>query len=177
GKVDDMYPGDKDLKPENRASLRAQFVKGSSSDGSHDLGKSAWNIYLGNDLLLTASVDELSGGRTDLMYSSIASKEFATNLMARVRKEGANKVKSLIKGAQAAAAAPVEEVPADLPAEMTADAPATDAELEPEVGTGEGDPAEVVTELSEKLRDLSSDLVEAVAALSGEHPEMGEDMA
>lgn len=179
GSVDGLHPSpdSADIADEKkrkellqRASLRARFVKAANSDGTQNVGKSAWEVFLGDKLLLTASVNELSGNRSEMLYDSIATKEFGAKLIEKIKVQGADKVRSLVKSAQEmppAAPAAAEPAPADMapPADMAA--PAED-------NGAEGDPKANVTELSEKVRDLSSDLVEAVRALTGEQAEMGD---
>jgi hypothetical protein len=175
GSVDGMHPSpdSADVSDEKkrkemlaRASLRARFIKASNEDGTQDLSKSAWEVFMGDKLLLTASVDELSGGRSDSLYSEIATKNFGANLIQQVKLYGSDKVRSLIKSAQ--------EVPAAAPAAAPAVEPAPAAEPVVEDKGGEGDPKASAAELAEKVRDLSSDLVEAVRALTGEQAEMGD---
>ena len=178
GSVDGLHPSpdsadvaDEKKRKEllQRASLRARFVKAANADGTQNIGNSAWEVFLGDKLLLTASVNDLSGQRAEMLYDSIATKEFGSKLIEKIKVQGADKVRSLVKSAQ--------EMPAPLPAAEPAAEPAP----APEMGAGqaedtgaEGDPKANVTELSEKVRDLSSDLVEAVRALTGEQAEMGD---
>lgn len=178
GSVDGLHPSpdSADVSDEKkrkellqRASLRARFVKAANSDGTQNVGKSAWEVFLGDKLLLSASVNDLSGNRSEMMYDSIATKEFGAKLIEKIKVQGADKVSSLIKSAQEMPApAAGEPAPADVaPPVADVAAPAED--------TGaEGDPKANVTELSEKVRDLSSDLVEAVRSLTGEQAEMGD---
>jgi hypothetical protein len=178
GAVDGMHPSpaSADVSDEKkrkemlaRASLRARFVKAANADGSLNQAKSTWEVYLGEKLLLTASVNELSGGQTE-KYGSIATREFGTQLIENVKFFGADKVRSLVKSAQPA---PVEAPPAE--AAPPADAGAPPADMPPAEDTGaSGDPKESALELAEKARDVNSDLVEAVKALTGEKDEMGE---
>ncbi len=177
GPVDGMHPSPASVKVNDeekrkemiqRASLRARFQKASNADGTQNYGKSGWEVFLGDKLLLTASVDELSGNRTDTLYNNIATKAFGAKLIENVKSFGADKVRALVKGAQVAPPAP----PAP-PAEPMDAAPEGEAE-----DTGKsGDPKETALELAEKVRDLSSDLVEAVRALTGEQNEMGGEAA
>lgn len=171
GPVDGMHPSpasadtsDEEKRKEllQRASLRARFVKASNNDGSQNLGKSGWEVYLGDKLLLTASVNELSGNRANDLYGSIATKAFGSKLIEKVKVHGAEKVRSLVKSAQ---------VPPPPPAD--AGVPEAGAEVAPEDTGKSGDPKETALELAEKTRDLGSDLVEAVRALTGEQAEMG----
>jgi len=164
GPVDGMYPEDiKTKELHSRAALRARFIKVPNSNGTQDLSKSAWEVFLGDKLLLTASVEELSRGRSDVGYGNIATKEYGAKLIETVRTFGSDGVKALLKQAQVAPEAAPEE--------------ATPEEAAPEEGEdkgGKGDPKTAALKLAEKVRDLSSDLVEAVRALAGEQTEMGE---
>lgn len=183
GSTTEMYPEDKKVKElHSRASLRARFVKASNQNGTQNLSKSAWEVFLGDKLLLTASVGDLTHGRNDIDYNNIATKEFGAKLIESVKTFGSDGVKSLIKKAQ--------EAPQPAPAPAPQSAPAQSAM--PEAGpmpedllgdesvldgkdTGDsGDPKSAALKLSEKVRDLSSDLVEAIRALAGEQAEMGE---
>jgi hypothetical protein len=175
GPVDGMHPSpaSADVNDEKkrkeliqRASLRARFVKASNDDGSQNLGKSGWEVFLGDKLLLTASVDELSGNRSAALYDNIANKQFGAKLLEKVKTFGAEKVRSLVKSAQPAPA------PAPAPAPEAPPAEGAPEDLPEDTG-GSGDPKEGALELAEKVRDLSSDLVEAVRALTGEQAEMG----
>lgn len=175
GPVDGMHPSPEsaDTKDElarkkllQRASLRARFVKASNKDGSSNLGASAWEVYRGDDLLLTASVNDLSGGRPAALYDHIATREFGTQLIERIKKDGAEKVNKIIKGAQDSGGAPAGGASAP-PADTSA--PPADAGKPAEGG-------ENLLEKLEKIRDMASDAVEEERSKSGEQPEMGDDM-
>lgn len=177
GKVDGLHPSpdsadEKDeLKRKEkllRAALKARFVKAAKADGSHDAGNSAWEVYLGDKLLLTASVDDITGGRSESLYTAVATKEYGSELIGKVRKLGADKVAAgFAKSAQDAAPAPAPEAAAP-----EAAAPAGLDEVATDTGK-EGDEKENALELAESVRDLTSDLVESVRALTGEQAEMG----
>lgn len=182
GPVDGMHPSpasaetSDELKRKEllqRASLRARFVKAANTNGTLNPGNSAWEVYLGEKLLLTASVNELSGGRSEMLYDSIATRDFGTKLIEKVKVYGADKVRSLVKSAQAAppdAGAPAAPAPDASSAPPPPDAPPAGGE-----DTGKtGDPQESAVDLAEKARDVTSDLVEAVRALTGEQAEMGD---
>lgn len=188
GKVDGLHPSpaSADQKDElkrkellQRAGLRARFVKAANGDGTLNPAKSAWEVFLGDKLLVTASVDELSGGNTDMMYDSIATKEFGAKLIEKVKVYGSDGVRSLMKKAQAAPAgappmggAPDAGAP---PADGGASAPGGDAGGPPAEDTGkDGDPKENVLQMAEKARDVVSDLLEGVRVLTGEKAEMGD---
>lgn len=181
GPVDGMHPSPSSADPKDelkrkqmlaRAQLRARFVKAANNDGTQNKAKSAWEVFLGDKLLLTASVSELSGGNTDVLYDSIATKDFGAKLIEKVKVNGADAVSKLIKKAQAAP-------PAGPPAGDPSSAPGGDAGAPPEAGPPaedagkKGDPKQNALDLAEKCVQVSSDLQEAVRALTGEQAEMG----
>jgi hypothetical protein len=195
GKVDGLHPSplSADQKDElarkkllQRASLKARFVRVANADGSDNLGASGWHVYSkddsGDKLVFTASVDEISGGRSEVLFDTIATKEFATKMLEKIRTVGLDKAVSLYKRGQANAgpgAAPGGPQDAggagQAPAMPDMGAPgATDAAPAGDEDGGKGDPKESALKLSEKVRDLSSDLVEAVKSLTGEQSEMGD---
>lgn len=170
GPVDGAYPEDLKKKEMLRraSALSAKFVYASNEDGSRNLADSAWEVYRGDKLILTASVEELSGGQVEKLYPGIATTEFGASLLERVKSQGVSKVASLFKGAQAMDAAP-PAAPADAAAPPAADA------APPAEDTGKsGDPKETLLETAEKARDLQSDVVEGIRALTGEQAEMGD---
>lgn len=180
GPVDGMHPSPSsadtadELKRKEmlrRAGLRAKFVRASNNDGTANLGKSAWEVYLGDKLLLSASVNELSGNRAEMLHDSIATKEFGGKLIEKIKVHGADKVRALVKSGQAAAPpAP----PADSSAPPAGDAaPMGDAPPAEDTGAS-GDPKASANDLADKAQDVVSDLREAVKALTGEQAEMGE---
>ncbi|CAM6001411.1 unnamed protein product [Sphagnum balticum] len=157
-----------------RAGLKARFVKAAKPNGSHDQANSAWEIYdEAGKLILTASVDQLTNGRSEELYAAIATKECGADLIGKVRKLGADRVAAgFSKKAQDAAPAPA----------VAPESPMNDAGAAPPAELGgvaedtgkDGDPKETALDLAEKVRDVSSDLVEAVRALTGEQAEMGD---
>jgi hypothetical protein len=181
GKVDELYPGDMETKKlHQRASLlRAKFVKSANLNGTVNLGASGWQVYHGDKLLLTASVNDITGGRTDALYDTIATKEFGAKLLEKVKVFGADRVSTMYKSAQmpaAPAAAPADAAAAmpAMPAAATAE-PAAPAPAAPAMDMGgEGDPKDKVVSLAQQAVDVTSDLLEAVRALTGERAEMGE---
>lgn len=149
--------------------LHGRFVRASNSDGTRDLQNSAWEIRLGDRLLLSASVKDLSGGRSEMMYDSINTAEFGQRLLEKVKVLGADKVRSMVKSAQDGTSAP-----GAAPVTPPVDAAPPGAPVE---DTGKtGDKKESAIALAEKVRDMGSDLVEAVRALTGEQAEMGADV-
>ena len=167
GPVDSLRPEDKKVKEMlQRASYRARFVKAANDDGSLNKGASAWEVYLGDKLILSASVEEIAGVRA---YDAIATKDYGAKLIENVKKLGADGVKStLVKSAQEtppAAPAPAEAAPAP--------APSPEGDATPAEGDG-GDLKSTVKDLVAKAQQVASDLAEAVNKLFGEQAEMGD---
>jgi hypothetical protein len=165
GDSDELFKGDLEKKKMlSRASLKAKFVK------SANLADSAWVVSRGDDVVLSASVDELSGGNSTLMYDTIATKDFGSKLLEKVKAFGSDSVKSLLKKAQEMPAAPAPEAAAP-------EAPAPAMEM-PDMGAAPAadsdEKKETALQMAEKIRDLASDLVEALPALEGEKAEMAE---
>lgn len=164
--------------------LKARFVKASDGSGNEDLGKSAWHVFIDDKLALTASVDEISGGRSEVLYDTIATKEFGTKMLAKIRSVGFEKAASIYKAAQAeqsampaapadaGGAAPVPPMadPTAAPAEDAA--PEAPAEGDKDMG-GKGDKKEAVLDTMTDVKGRVSDLDELVKELVGEQPEMG----
>jgi len=190
GPVDGLYPEDMKKKELlQRASLKARFVRVANEDGSQDLGQSGWEISRDGEPLFTATVDEITGGNVDGLYEVVATKEFATKLLEKVYKVGAEKAASLYKSSQAVAG--MGAMPAS-PADAGGAAPVPPmADMGgaggmagmPDMGgpandnmsqDAEGDPKEIALKLAEEMRDRASDLLEAVRVLTGEQAEMGE---
>src|ERR1700722_9868824 len=187
GNVDGLHPSPQsaDQKDElarkkllQRASLKARFVRVANPNGTENIGSSGWHIYAkdesGEKLVFTASVDEISGGNSDALFDTIATKDFGTKMLEKIRTVGLDKATAVYKRGQAVAgpgAAPSGPQdaggagPAPAMPDMGAGAPdmgAPPANDKPEDDGGKGDPKDVALKLAEKVRDLSSDLLEAV---------------
>lgn len=112
GKVDGLY-GDDAKKKEllNRASLVARFIKAANSDGSDNAANSGWQVYsktdAGERLILTATVGDIAGDKAEVLYSSIATKDFGKNIINTIKTEGFDKAVKLFKGAQSTGLTPV----------------------------------------------------------------------
>jgi hypothetical protein len=185
GSVDGLHPSPSssnqkdELKRKEmlaRAQLKARFVKASNNDGSQNKAKSAWEVFQGDRLLLSASVQDLCGGKvSDVLYDSIATKPFGIQLIERVKVNGAEAVSKLIKKAAPGDQPPMPAAPAPGPDTSGPDAPSGDMEAPALDRGGKGDPKETALELAEKNVTLSSDLLEAVRALAGEKAEIASD--
>lgn len=192
GNVEGLHPSPDSIKEKNelkrkeilqRAGLEGKFVKVVSADGKLDFNKTAWEVYNNGALILKASVNEISGGKSDLLFDSIATKEFGKNLISRIKVQGADSVSRLFKSAQemappaqpAPAPAPSGQAPAEGSPEMPpmpemGQAPAAEGDEKQDLS----DPKDKALALSEEVRDKASDLNEAVKALTNENVEMGE---
>lgn len=178
GPVDGLHPSPDSAEPSDELkrkemlrranALSAKFAYATNSDGSRNKADSAWEVYRGDKLILAASVQDLSGGQVDKLYPGITTTEFGAKLLEKVKAHGVDKVRTLIKSAQAAP--PAEAAPPGPPADA---APPGGDEGAEDKGES-GDPKAVALKLAEKVRDLSSDLLEAVRALTGEQSEMGD---
>lgn len=201
GPVDGMHPSpaSADQKDElarkkllQRASLKARFVRVANPDGTDNLGESAWQVYAkdesGEKLVFTASVDEISGGRSDVLFDVIATKDFGTKMLDKIRTVGLSKASTVYKKGQAVAgpgaapagtpdasgAGPAPAMPdMGAPGGADAGAPAPAGDEVADEG-GKGDPKETALKLAEKVRDSASDLLEAVRTLTGEQAQMGD---
>lgn len=171
GAVDGLHPSPAsvDQKDElkrkemlRRAGLKARFVPVKTATGGIDYAKGTWQVFSDDKLILSKTVEEITNGRSEALYSAVASEAFAKDLIAKVKQAGADKVSALYTVAQMPPPAPMGDTSA-LP----------DMSESANDNGKEGDPKETAVDLSEKVRDLSSDLVEAVRALTGEEAEMG----
>lgn len=170
-----------------RASLKARFVRTANTDGTNNLGNSAWQVFAksedGEKLVFTASVDEITGGRSEVLFDTVATKEFGTKMLEKIRAVGFEKATAIYKQSQAAVPAPGAvdaPAPAAAPASPDMSAPAAGADMpagddvKPEDQGGKGDPKDAAMKLAEKVRDYASDLLEAVRSLTGEQAQMGD---
>jgi hypothetical protein len=178
GPVDGLHPSPSSAEPKDelkrkemlsRAQLKARFVKAANSDGSQNKNKSAWEVFQGDRLILTASVAEITSSHATENYDSIATKDFGAKLIEKVKANGADVVSKLIKKAQVPPVAPETSAP-PAPMDMPA-APETPVADEGKTGG----PKESAIDLGDKAVEVVSDLNEAVRALTGEKAEMGEE--
>jgi hypothetical protein len=171
-----------------RASLKARFVRTANTDGTNDLGNSAWQVFAksedGEKLVFTASVDEITGGRSDVLFDVVATKEFGTKMLEKIRTVGFEQATAIYKKGQAVAAPGGQPGAADVggagatPAMPDMGAPAVagapPADAKPEDQGGKGDPKDTAMKLAESVRDKASDLLEAIRSLTGEQSQMGD---
>jgi hypothetical protein len=189
GAVDGMHPSPASAQEKDelsrkkllqRASLKAKFVRVANIDGTDNLGDSSWQVYAkdsdGEKLVFTASVNEITGGNSDALFDVIATKDFGSKMLEKIRTAGIEKAHLAYKKAQAVAGVGGQVGAADAggPAEVPAMAPANDVAPEVVDDGGKGDPKDTAVALAEEVRDKASDLSEAVRALTGERAEMDE---
>jgi hypothetical protein len=189
GKVDGLHPSpasaeqSDELKRKEmlaRASLKAKFVKAVTASGQTDIGRSRWDIFAGKDLILSATVNEITGGNTsDVLYGSIATEKFGMDVLKKIKSEGFDAARaSLVKSAQAAPQAPtMAPAGGPGPADAAPQAPnmgMPTGDMEPPMGDepGSGSPKEQVDTLIDTIENAASDLREAVSAMEGEVPEL-----
>jgi hypothetical protein len=184
GDVEGLHPSpaSADVKDElqrkkllQRASLKAKFVKDAANPG-----RSTWHVFMGekdnaeqDQLLMTASVAEIAGGKADALYNVIASETYGKDLLAKVKAFGAEKAANLIKTAQAAPPPPAS-TPVTVPpmgGEMSS-APAGDSM--PDADKKDGNLQQKAMEACEKAQNSMSDCHEVLKELFGEQAEMGD---
>jgi hypothetical protein len=188
GDTDGLYTGDLEKKEKLlRAKLSAKFVKAASADGTDNPSASCWQVFADDKLILTATVAELAGNKADVLYDSIATKQFGRKILSTIRTSGFAKAAALFKGAQPAEEMPeaelampeaglegememapeeVPEQPAAEAPEMAEEAPAEEALAEeaptPEAAIDElegADPAKLLPDLVEQAKGLLDSLV------------------
>ena len=180
GDVEGLHPSPDSAEPSDelarkkllqRAGLTARFTKNAQNPS-----KSVWRVFQDGELILTASVDEISAGRADVLHNVIGTKTYGEDLLAKVKAFGAAKTSSLIKSGQAAAPPPP---PASTPNAMPPmDSGASgEASSAPDAGMDagkDGDVKEKAMDALDKARDGISDATEVVKELLGEQSEMGD---
>lgn len=119
GKVDGLYGDDLATKEKlSRASLKATFKKAKTNDGGLNKSASSWNVYAGDHLILTASVDEITRGNAETVYEAVATKDFGKSMIKKIVAEGFEAARMQFKGAQEVAPAPAAGgAPAGTPAD------------------------------------------------------------
>ncbi len=154
GDVNGLHPSPASADEKNELKRKEMLARASDKLVA-SFEKGVWSVYhktaSDKKLLLTASVSDIAkslGQSVEEVYGKVATKDFASTLIGQVKALGADATASLYKVAQAA------------PAE--------------EATTAEGDPKDTAMKLAEKMRDLSSDLIEALKMLTGEQAEMGD---
>lgn len=168
GDVDGLHPSPESADEKNELTrkekykragkLRASFVKAANADGSLNEGKSAWQVFKDDKLVLTASVNDLSGGRS---YSLIATAGFGESLLKNVQSKGVQKVaEELNAGIKTAQMAP-PAMPA-MPA--MPEMPAMDEAPAPDAG-GDGDPSKNLDEAIDAAEGALSDVRKGVEVL------------
>ncbi len=186
GKTDGLYGDDLGKKQKLlRAKLNARFYKTADVvKGGLDKSNSHWKIFADDQVILTASVNEITRGNVDGLYESVATPDFGRRIMSTIRTSGYDKAHELFKGAQAPGMeAPPAEAPAEAPgpgAEMPPEEPAAELpepgeEEEPMLEDTAGDPGADVDSRLEQLEDLATELQnlvpdfrEAVSHIQGE---------
>jgi len=171
GKPDGLYGNDlAEKKKLLRAKLNAHFVKGANK------GDDRWEVYHGDNLILTATVNDLVGpDKVAAFYDSIATKVYGKKIIDTIRSQGFETAMSIFKGAQAVAgpgsepAAPPDAggagpAPAiEAPPEMPAEAPVDEG--------GGGSPVEQLQSSLDEVDGLIADMKSQIQALQEENVE------
>ena len=166
GAVDGLHPSpaSADVKDEakrkemlQRASLKAKFFKGGTASTTR------WEIYSGDKLVLNATLQDVAGDKADFHYDEFASKNFAQNLMKKIKAEGAESVANKL---QKKAQAPVAPAVPQMPAPDAGMAPDGMVAGTPDEG-GTGDPAQEVPAVIDEIENKLGDLRKGVEALTG----------
>ena len=184
GDVEGLYGDDLAEKEKlSRASLKATFRKVTAGEGKINKGASRWDIYANDQLILSATVDDISRGNSDLLYDSIATKPFGKGLIDKIKSQGFTSVaQSLTKQAQvppAGPGVPAAEPPVAGPGEPVggpAEAPA-EAPLEEPTDVGGGDVDTLVKDLGELGQEIASkvsDLEEALGPVEEDGAGLGD---
>lgn len=155
GKLDGLYDDDLEKKKLlQRADLKARFVKAA------DPKDSVWQVFAGDKMIFSATVNEISRGNVEGLLSTVATKQFGKDMLEKIRVEGFDKAARIFKGAQMPPMAPPP--PAALPAE-----PAGQPDDLKDMG-GDGDPKEQVKHLIDELGKLSANLSKSFEAMTNE---------
>jgi len=169
GAVDGLHPSpaSADIKDEakrkemlQRASLKAKFFKGGTASTTR------WEIYSGDKLVLNATLQDVAGDKADFHYDEFASKNFAQNLMKKIKAEGvesvANKLQKKAQTPPPAAAPAVPAMPPGGDAGMAPDG------MNPGVTDegGDGDPTKELPEVLDRMDNDMADLRKGVQALT-----------
>lgn len=163
GKIDGLYPGDEETKKKlSRASLKARFEKVAMPDGRIDQGASRWVVLANDQAILSATVDQITHGHSDSLYSGIATKAFGQNLLKKIQTEGFQAT---------AASFGLIEKKAQVPAAPAAPAPVAEPVAPPAEGLDDLTPPaniggeESQGEIVEQIEDLTNELAERVQKL------------
>jgi hypothetical protein len=156
GKVDGLYGDDEaEKKLLQRASVKARFTKAAKP------AESCWQLFANDQLIMTATVNEISRGNVDGLYDTIATKQFGSDMIAKFKTAGFSKAVEMFKGAQMPPAAPAAS-----PMPSMTEMPAMPVGTEDK--GNDGDPKEEVKTLVEDLGKLSTNLTKALDAMTNE---------
>lgn len=159
GDVEGLYNDDMSEKEKlSRASLRARFEKVAQPDGRIDRGASRWVVFADERPILAATVNQITKGNSDALYTAVASARFGKSLLDRIQTEGFHATASaLLKSAQGAPPPPPPPPP-----------PPADDLVPPEnVGDEAGDPGIIVEDLEDLTGELRDKLEQLKDKVSG----------
>ena len=180
GKTDGIVPADKAVKEKMlRAKLRAKFTKVADDKGGLRKDASHWDIYAGDEMILSASGSEIYGDELDSNWDYLSSAEYGKDVMKYLRTDGFDRVAFLLKGAQDPAVTLPPAPGGELPPAAPAPAPAPAAAEEPKKDKNQekiNTALNAVEEKIEELRELcsgGSGLVDVDVDVSKKEPGLG----
>jgi len=173
GGTDGAFPGDMEVKKKLlRAKLRAKLVKVADQKGNLVKDASRWDIYAGDQLILSAAGSEVYEDELDDNWDYFSSKQYGSDVLKMIRTEGFDQVAYLLKGAQdpmmpaapeaaaPAAPAPAAELPPPAPAAAPAEAPKAEGVNLEKVNAALSTMEEKIAELRDLLGKEGSGLVD-----------------
>lgn len=153
--------------------VSAKFERVTNADGSKNLGDSFWKVLADDQIVLTAKVRELAGKdqRVDILYDSIASKNFGQKLISKVLSDGLDGVKASLEAetVKKAQEMPAPAAPPAMPVTPEV-SPAPQAPMmeEPKDKGGNGDPSKNLKELVESAQNVLVEIGQGVDTLTGD---------
>lgn len=177
GGTDGMVPGDEPVKKQLlRAKLKARFTKVADAEGALRKDASRWEVFAGDDMILSATGDEIFGDQLDDNWDYLSSKQYGKDVISTIRSEGFDRVAYLLKGAQPPMADPAaapEAAPADPMAAPPMDLAAPEADPPAE---GEVDVEQPKDEAQSKVDAALNTIEEKIAEIREEVGGMGDEL-
>jgi hypothetical protein len=164
---DGLHPGDMEVKKKLlRAKLRARFTKVADDQGNINKQTSKWDVFAGDQLILTASGQEIYEDDLEQNWDYLQSKQYGLDVLRHIREEGFDRTAYLLKGAQdplaGPAAAPAAPEAAPLP-----EVPAV-PEAEPKVDVKKDETKEKAEKALNDVEQKLAELREVISGASGE---------
>lgn len=168
GDDEDLYSDDLDQKEKlSRASLKARFEKVDQGGGT-DKSASRWVVYANEKPILTATVDQITRGNAELLYDSVATKKFGSQLLKSIETNGFQvTAATLLKSAQVPPPAPMADPAAPPPPPV--EEPVIEDDLVPpeNVGGEPGNPEQIIQDMSDLIAEVDTKLSDLQEKVSG----------